>query len=71
MNIMSEGTRRRLGIEILGLALFLVKMDHQRRVQPLGIARNVMAKIEGVMFHIAFIVIRMKEVPGGYPMLLG
>jgi len=37
--------------------LFLVRMVEQRRAQPLGTTRDVMVKIEEVMFPITFTII--------------
>jgi len=61
VNIMSDKIRKSFGIKKLEAAPFYVRMAYQRRVQPLGIARDVLVKIEEVTFPIVFTRIQMEE----------
>ena len=71
VNILAEETRKALGLPITNMAAFTVKMADQRRVNPIGLIRNVEITIAGLKFVTTFTVLRMEGDEGSYPMLLG
>jgi hypothetical protein len=71
VNIMSEETRRKLGLQITDMATFTVKMADQRRVKPIGLIRDTKISIEGLRYATTFTVLRMEDNESSYPILLG
>jgi hypothetical protein len=53
----------------LQLALFVVQMANQRKVQPIGLIRNL--KIDLAIYKISIIVLNMENGVEVYSMLLG
>lgn len=68
VNIMSEQTRRSLGITKVKEAPFKVWMVDQRIVQPLGLVENIPIKARGMNFFVSFLI---WDVGNYYNMLLG
>ena len=68
VNIMSEQTRRNLGITNVKDAPFRVRMADQRIVQPLGMIENIPVKAGGFKFSASFLLL---DVGDSYGMLLG
>ncbi|XP_024518954.1 uncharacterized protein LOC112342038 [Selaginella moellendorffii] len=71
VNILPKETWRKFNLPEPVPVPFMVKMADQRRVQPRGIVTSVRTQIAGLVFHIDFVVLRMKEGMLGYPLLLG
>lgn len=68
VNIMSEQTRRSLGITEVKEAPFRVRMADQRIVQPLGLVEDIPVKAGGMKFSTSFLIL---DVGNSYGMLLG
>ena len=60
-----------LGITKWESALFAVRMADQRRVQPLGLLRGLKMEVSSMKFEIAAVILRMEDISGAYPLLLG
>ncbi|MCO5581496.1 hypothetical protein L7F22_035381 [Adiantum nelumboides] len=71
VNVLSESLCAQLGITTLSDAPFAVKMADQRRVQPLGLVRHLDIRIAQLPFAVAAVVLRMEDIHGVYPLLLG
>lgn len=68
VNIMSEQTRRSLGITEVKETPFRVRMADQRIVQSLGLVGNIPVKAGGMKFSASFLIL---DVGHSYSMLLG
>lgn len=68
VNIMSDHTRRALGIHEVREAPFRVRMADQRIVQPLGMVEDISVRAEGLKFFVSFLIL---DVGNSYSMLLG
>ncbi|MCO5572275.1 hypothetical protein L7F22_026028 [Adiantum nelumboides] len=71
VNIIPETTCKRLTLLDWDPAPFQVKMADQRRVQPLGILRNLLISVGGLQFVANFVVLRLEESTCSYPLMLG
>ena len=71
VNILSEQMLAPLGITKWESAPFAVQMADQRRVQPLGLLRGLKMEVCGIKFEIAAVILRMEDISGAYPLLLG
>ncbi|MCO5579604.1 hypothetical protein L7F22_033461 [Adiantum nelumboides] len=71
VNILPESTWKSLNLLNWDPAPFQVKMEDQRKVQPLGILRAVQISAGGLQFIANFVVLKMEEIASSYPMMLG
>ena len=71
VNVLSNSLCAELGITKFESAPFAVKMADQRRVQPLGLVKDLDLDIAGIRFKIAAMVLKMEDISGAYPLLLG
>jgi hypothetical protein len=71
VNILSEQMLAPLGITKWESAPFVVRMADQRRVQPLGLLCGLKMEVCGMNFEIAAVILRMEDISGSYPLLLG
>ena len=57
VNVMSDHTKKVMGIKIVKPAPFRVQMAGQQAVQPLGLVENVELRIEGAQFATSFLIL--------------
>ena len=71
INLMPEHVMQALGLEISRPAQFTVQLADQRSITPVGVLDLIPIEIQGNTFSISFIVIRLPNLQGGFPLLLG
>ena len=71
VNIMSETTRQALGLRITNPAPFAIRVADQREVTPLGMVSHIPVSMEGLTFHMNFVILDLPPTKGAYSMLIG
>lgn len=71
VNILPEFMYKKLKLPELEEVPFQLKMENQRRIQPLGILRNQEILVSRLSFQVNFVILKMDEEDRPYPILLG
>lgn len=71
INLMPEYTLDALGLQMSQLVHFSFTLVDQCNVPPDGIIENVPVEIQGFIFHLDFVVVRLPKLLGGFPLLIG
>jgi hypothetical protein len=71
MNIIFESLKKKLGLRNPKPTLFVVRMVDQRKVQRVGLIRNLKFDLVGCEFKISIIVLNMENGTKTYSMFLG
>jgi hypothetical protein len=71
VNIVSKSLRKKLGVRKPQLASFVVHMANQRKVQPMGLIRNLKINLASCVYKILVIVLKMENGVEAHSMLLG
>ena len=71
VNVLSTSLCAELGISNFESTPFFVKMADQHRVQPLGLVKGLDLDIVGIRYKIAAVMLKMEDISGAYPLLLG
>ncbi|MCO5573531.1 hypothetical protein L7F22_027302 [Adiantum nelumboides] len=71
INLMPEFTMIALGLQPTRPAPFTVTLADQRTVYPLGIVDKVPLQVQDFTFSLDFVVVRLPQVEGGFPLLIG
>jgi hypothetical protein len=71
VNIIFEGLRKKVGLKRPQSGPFVVRMVDQRKVQPIGLIRNLKINLASCDYKISIIVLNMENGVEAYSMLLG
>jgi hypothetical protein len=71
VNIILESFQKKLGLRRFQLALFVVHMVCQRKVQPIGLIKNLKISLASYVYKILVIVLNMENGVEVYSMFLG
>jgi hypothetical protein len=71
INIICKEFRKKLGLRMPQLAPFMVCMLDNRKIQPIGLIRNLKIDLARCSYKISIIVLIMEEGKKTYSMLLG
>ncbi|MCO5613227.1 hypothetical protein L7F22_067503 [Adiantum nelumboides] len=71
INLMPEFTMLALGLQPTRPAPFTVILADQRTVYPLGIVEKVALQVQDFTFELDFVVVRIPQVEGRFPLLIG
>jgi hypothetical protein len=71
VNIIFESLKKKLGFKRPQLAPFVVQMVYQRKVQPIGLIRNLKINLASCVYKTFVIVLNMENGVEVYSMLLG
>ncbi|MCO5548193.1 hypothetical protein L7F22_001651 [Adiantum nelumboides] len=70
INLMPEFTMLALGLQPTRPAPFTVTLADQRIVYPLGVVEKVALQVQDFTFKLDFVVVRLPQVEGGFPLLI-
>jgi hypothetical protein len=68
---MSESLKKKLGLRKPKPTPFLIRMANQRKVQPIGLIRNLKINLVGCEYKISITMLNMGNETKTYSMLLG
>ncbi len=71
MNITSERLKKKLGLKKPQLAAFVVRMVDQRKVQLMGLIKNLKIDFKGCVHKISITILNMENGIEAYSMILG
>ncbi|MCO5605228.1 hypothetical protein L7F22_059408 [Adiantum nelumboides] len=71
INLMPDFTLVALGLQISRSAPFTMTLADQRSVRPLINVEQVPLQVQDFVFKLDFVVVRLPQVPGGFPLLIG
>ncbi|MCO5569832.1 hypothetical protein L7F22_023546 [Adiantum nelumboides] len=71
INLMPEFTMLALSLQPTRPGPFIVTLTDQRTVYPLGIVEKVALQVQNFTFELDFVVVRIPQVEGGFPLLIG
>ncbi|KAH7373764.1 hypothetical protein KP509_17G073900 [Ceratopteris richardii] len=71
INLMPDFTLKSLRLQLSGEAKFTITLADQTRVKPLGIVEKVPVEMDGLTFFLDFVVLNLRQVNGGFPLLIG
>jgi hypothetical protein len=71
VNIIFENLKKKLGLKRPQSIPFMVQMVDQRKVQQIGLIRNLKINLVGCDYKISIIVLNMENEMEAYSMLLG
>lgn len=71
INMITEEEQLQLGLLVLQVAPYKLRMAYQTMVELMGLIRNIKIHIHGIPYFISLIVICNTEVNDAYSMLLG
>jgi len=61
VNIISKSLRKNLGLRKPKLALFVIRMDDQKKVYPIGLIRNLKIDLVGCEYKISITMLNMEN----------
>jgi hypothetical protein len=71
VNIISKSLRKTLELKKPQPTSFVVHMDDQRKVQPMGLIRNLKIDLVGCVYKISITILKMENGVEAYFMFLG